>query len=87
LSGPVLLKLDLQGNELAALQGAQRVLASVQAIVVEAVFREIYVGEPCFNEVWSFLHANGFKFKRPLAFTQNSNREIVQIDALFEKLP
>ncbi len=86
LERPTLLKLDLQGNELAALRGAVELLTRVDSVLVEAVFDEVYLGEPRFDEVCDFLKLHGFRFGRPISFTQNGIRQIVQLDALFERI-
>lgn len=43
---PDALKLDIQGAELAALQGAETILENVLAIELEVAFQETYVGQP-----------------------------------------
>ena len=55
-----LLWLDMQGGELAALQAAPRVLATVRAIHLEAATVEIYEGNPLYPEVRAWLEAQGF---------------------------
>ena len=56
-----LLKLDIEGHELAALSGAQRLLTSVEVIVTEVQFFEIGDnGLPCVGDVVSFLNDKGF---------------------------
>lgn len=57
---PDMLWVDLQGAELAAFKGAQRVLAKVRLIHVEVSFRPVYLGQPLFHEVDGFLKSNGF---------------------------
>jgi FkbM family methyltransferase len=59
--GPVdFLKLDIQGAELMALQGAERVLAQTAVIHCEVEFAEIYRGQCLFADVQVFLGARGF---------------------------
>ena len=57
-----LLKLDLQGGELAALNGATALLERglIKAIVVEAVFVEKYRDQPLLWEIWRYLDAYGY---------------------------
>lgn len=86
LSSPMLLKLDLQGFELTALKGATKtVLPQASHVLLEAVFDEAYEGEPLFDELWSFLQQQGFRFDRPLNFVTGGEGEIQQIDALFAR--
>ncbi len=54
------LKLDIQGAELAALQGAASVLARTAMIQCEVEFAPIYQGQPLFSEVELFLRRAGF---------------------------
>jgi hypothetical protein len=57
----VLLKLDVQGFELEALRGAERVLASVDTVLTECSFVPFYSGQALFDEVRDFLHERGFR--------------------------
>lgn len=57
----VLLKLDLEGHELAALDGATRLLPRVEVILTEVQFFDIErAGYPTFNDVNMYLHSRGF---------------------------
>lgn len=57
-----LAKLDLQGGELPALKGADRLLAAggVSVLLIEAVFVQKYRGQPLLWEVWSHLDARRY---------------------------
>ncbi|AZN38502.1 FkbM family methyltransferase [Paenibacillus albus] len=55
-----ILKLDLQGYELEALVGSEKLLENVKAILVEVEFIRIYDGQPLFNDIDSFLKSKGF---------------------------
>lgn len=85
IHSPALLKLDLQGYELEALQGAEDLLRRVDYVLLETAFRPSYEGEPSFNEVHAFLIKRGFVFLRPLDFLREGD-EIHQMDALFARL-
>lgn len=61
---PDALKLDIQGAELAALQGAETILENVLAIELEVAFQETYVGQPLFAEIDTFLRARGFSLTK-----------------------
>jgi FkbM family methyltransferase len=58
------LKLDLQGNELAALRGATNTLPGVRAILCEVNFIARYQGCSLFHEVAGFLADRGFRLHR-----------------------
>jgi FkbM family methyltransferase len=84
LARPCLLKLDVQGFEKEVLKGARESLRSVDYVIAELSFRELYVGEPLFDDMCAFLKDNGFSFLRPLDFLRDPrNGEILQMDALF----
>lgn len=86
LDGPVLLKLDLQGYELEALRGAEETLGRVSHVLFETAFRSGYVGEAPFEALSDHLRAAGFRFLRPVDVLRDASGEIVQMDALFERV-
>jgi FkbM family methyltransferase len=57
-----LLKLDLQGSELMALEGAQELLAgnAIKVILLEVVFIRKYKDQPLFWQIWQFLEKFGY---------------------------
>lgn len=85
LTPSVLLKLDLQGYELIALQGAKHVLDRVDYVLLETSFRPMYESEPLFEDVHAYLREVGFSFLQPLAVLHGGRGAIVQMDALFGK--
>ena len=80
----VLLKMDLQGNEIAALAGAEQILPQCSHLLIETVFEQEYVAEPLFEELLVFVRERGFNFVRPVNFSQGSSGRIVQMDGLFQ---
>ena len=54
------LKLDVQGAELAVLRGAGALLDAVRALDLEVEFNPIYRAQPLFADVDAFLRARGF---------------------------
>ena len=79
---PDLIKLDVQGYELAVLRGAEQSLAGSSYVLTEVSFREFYRGQPLFAEVISFLAARGFHL-RALGSGTPLGKTLVQTDALF----
>ncbi len=55
-----LLKLDVQGYELAVLEGAQRLLGQVEVVLLELNLLDLHVGVPLLHEVLAWLAARGF---------------------------
>ncbi|MEM6843551.1 MAG: FkbM family methyltransferase [Bacteroidota bacterium] len=55
-----LLKLDLQGYELEALKGCEKVLDKIKIITTEIEFIPLYEGQPLFGDIDAFLRNNHF---------------------------
>lgn len=58
---PDVLKLDIQGGELAVLKGAKRILPSVLLIESEVEFNQQYKGGPLFGDMDRFLRDQGWQ--------------------------
>jgi hypothetical protein len=54
------LKLDVQGAELAVMRGAGGLLDDVRALDLEVEFNPIYRGQPLFGDIDAFLRARSF---------------------------
>jgi FkbM family methyltransferase len=60
--GPILLKLDLEGHELAALEGGLKFLGHVEVVLTEVRFFDFFdEGKPVFADLLSFLRAASFE--------------------------
>lgn len=57
-----LIKIDVQGSELAILSNASRALSMAVLIRTEVSFVETYIGQPMFSDVDAFLRQSGFQF-------------------------
>jgi FkbM family methyltransferase len=60
LPQPALLKLDVQGFELEALEGCASLLNRFDAIYVECSFERLYADQALADEVLAYLHERGF---------------------------
>jgi FkbM family methyltransferase len=58
----ILLKVDVQGFEIEVLKGIGTVMKMIDIIIIETSFVKLYQGQPLFNEVYSYLIGNGFRF-------------------------
>jgi FkbM family methyltransferase len=56
------LKIDIQGAELSAMRGAERLLASCLAIQTEVEFLPLYKSQPLYGDVDRYLTGRGFLF-------------------------
>ena len=57
---PILLKLDIEGNELAALRGADRLLDRVDFVLTEVSLILMRDGQPTLRDIVDFLDERGF---------------------------
>jgi FkbM family methyltransferase len=62
LKRPLLLKLDVQGNELKVLQGASRLLPNVDYVLTEIDIGAMYKGQASFHEIDQLLYGFGLEF-------------------------
>jgi FkbM family methyltransferase len=85
------LKLDIQGAELKALQGAEETLKRVAVVHCEVEFSPIYEGQPLFPEILRFLNERGSDlidlFPSRYSYAVSSNAEspdrLLWADAVF----
>ncbi len=82
---PALLKLDVQGFELAALQGCAELLDYMEWIYCECSFVELYEGQALLPEVADYLAGHGFIESGRFNLVQHPALGPVQADVLFEK--
>jgi FkbM family methyltransferase len=83
LKQPALLKIDVQGYELPALQGCGELLASFSHVYVECSFVELYGGQALAGEVIDYLYARGFDLRGVYNTRYDSQGLAVQADMLF----
>lgn len=85
LPAPVLVKIDVQGAELAVLLGLARTFERIDAVLIELSLTEAYQGQSEFDEVVSWLADNGFKSVGGAAVPGTSEQVLEQIDVLFQR--
>lgn len=86
--GPIdLLHLDIQGGELRALRGAERLLGDrrVRLIYTEVEMCPLYKGQPLFWDLGQYLNSNGFRLYSlyDRYYHSNNPRALSWADALF----
>jgi FkbM family methyltransferase len=87
INGVAMLKLDVQGYELTALQGCADLLDRFQFVYVEASFVELYVGQALASDVIAFLLGNGFKLICVANLETGRAQRPIQADFLFSRAP
>lgn len=84
VSGPCLVKIDVQGVELDVLKGFGDRLADIQTLIVEAPFENAYEGGSNFDDIYQFLTGEGFDYAGPLGtLTSKATGRVRQEDAVF----
>ncbi len=83
LEGPVLLKLDVQGYEESVLKGGKEFLKSVDYILIELPFVQLYENQLSFTEINVYLNSLGFMLHRPMDYNLGQQSQIIEMDALY----
>ena len=79
LTGPTLMKIDVQGFEYEVLEGATGLFPYIDFLYLELSVVELYVGQTLYNEVKAFLAGHGFEELRKNA------EDNVQFDVVFRR--
>jgi FkbM family methyltransferase len=83
-STPQLLKLDVQGHELDVLRGAQRLLRSVEVVIMKVNLLPILPGAPLVDDVVAFMREQGYQLYDVCGFIERSlDRAPWQMDVVF----
>lgn len=85
LSGPALMKIDVQGFELEVLRGSSEMLDLFDVILVECSYVELYKGQALASDVVSWLAARGFGLRGVFNQHIGAERGPIQADFVFEK--
>ena len=79
-----LIKIDIQGYELKALQGALQTLANTDYLLIESSIKPLYRNSARFTEVHDFLIDHGFHLMNLRAW-HRGNHVLMETDMLFRK--
>jgi FkbM family methyltransferase len=85
LPRPTLLKIDVQGSELAVLEGAERLLPIIDYVYVEVSFTPLYEGQPLADRVMAHLHDRGFRLVGIGGVSHDRQDRVVQADLLLSR--
>jgi FkbM family methyltransferase len=84
VEAPVWLKLDVQGYEDRALEGAEQTLTDVAGVEVELSLASLYEGQANLHEVMSRLCSSGFRLvDLEPSFRNTVDGRVLSIDAVF----
>jgi FkbM family methyltransferase len=84
LARPEVLKIDVQGGEIAVLEGAGSLLADVRLIQIEAWLRRSYGGKtPLLHEITEYLSAQGFSLVDFGGMHYTDLHEVIALDEYF----
>lgn len=76
-------KLDLQGYELEALKGAEHLLPHIKVITTEVEFVPLYLNQPLFSDIESFLRAHDFRLLNLYELWTHPDGQLTAGDAVF----
>ncbi len=83
LQSPALLKIDVQGYELAVLHGCDSLLPRFSHVYIECSFVELYTGQALAPEVIDYLSDHGFDLRGAYNVQYDSQGRALQADLLF----
>lgn len=81
-----LIKLDLQGYDYLALQGARSTLVNVKIVLVEILFAKIYQGGGTFQDILDLMRECGFELHTLCGLQYGDKSKLLWADAVFIKL-
>jgi len=88
LSPPVFAKLDVQGHELAVINGGRETFSRCQRVMLECNFAPLYQGQPAFDDIYAAMHSMGFLFDGFIGELRHPQTlELLSADAIFYQPP
>ena len=83
----LIVKMDVQGHELAVINGGVETIRTALLLIIEVSFYELYEGQPLFAEIHDRLASLGFRYRGSLEqhYSTKCDR-ILFADAVFENM-
>lgn len=87
--GRIYLKLDVEGSELAALEGAETVLSRISILELEASIATVFRDGPLIHDLLDYLSPRGFALLaiEPNGGDDHATGQQLMCDAVFRRLP
>lgn len=86
-SAPMLIKIDVQGFEMAVIDGGAELLGAATFVVLEVSFYELYEGQPLFAQIHERMRQLGFIYRGDVEqFRSRDRTRVLYADAIFENL-
>ena len=86
LTGPYLMKIDVQGAELDVLEGAQEAMKETEVIALEVSMFEFMTGAPQFSQVIAYMKDHGFvAYDIVIGWNRPLDGALGQADVVFVK--
>jgi FkbM family methyltransferase len=83
LRGPALLKVDVEGQELEVLRGANESLAHCEYILLEVTIYDLYTGAPRMEDIVGYLAGLGFLLNDILDYMYDLSGNLTTVDVAF----
>lgn len=86
LSKPCLIKIDVQGYELEVIKNNAKMLNAADTVIIETSFKQLYHGQPLFDEVYQAMTKLGFVYGGSYdQLFAPGTYQIIQSDSIFYK--
>jgi FkbM family methyltransferase len=84
-AGPSLIKIDVQGHELAVIGGGRETIRRACAVALEVSFHELYRGQALFEQIFDAMRGLGFVYRGNIEqFRSKDGQRVLYADAVFE---
>jgi len=83
LKGPILLKVDVEGSEIAVLRGAEAMLKETDCVVLECWFRQLFSQASLADATVQHMAARGFHLDDFMELAYGSDGQLQMADCLF----